>query len=183
MRYINISAYCNAKWITDGNDGTEGIERAVFHEKYLTDGKIEGSGYSFLPPKRGNDTIRCKGQRVKVKNGAGAAELTVAYFAVYGLFIEPIRLEYESGRSEEVTLGFKDHLWVFVEYSHRGWTDLRKNEPCGEKVLEFFYPRDGIDMRGAVWAHRIPLAKGEKLAAVLLPDNEFVNICGLTLRD
>ncbi len=182
MKYVDISAYCNAKWITNCKDGTEGIECVVLQNEYLTNGKIEGHGFSFMSSAEGNDAIICAGQRVKTENGNDASKLDIAYFAVFGLFIETVILEYESGLKEDLTLGFKDVLWLRDEYSHITWTDLRCRNPCGEKVLEFFYPRDGIDMRGAVWAHRVPLKKGEKLAAVLLPDNGFINICGLTLR-
>ena len=57
MSYADISEYCNAKWITNGKDETQGIERAVLNSEYLTDGKIEGYGYSFMPPAEGNDAI------------------------------------------------------------------------------------------------------------------------------
>ncbi len=184
MKYVDISAACNAKWISSESEKAKGIESARVERKLLSNGKIEGAGYSFLPPESGNDLIVCAGQRVPIIGGGNASALDIAYFAAFGLFIDTVTLEYESGIKEEITLGFKDLLWLFVEYSHLTWTDLRRTQPCGEKVFEFVYLRDdGVWLRGAVWAHSVPLKKGEKLTAVILPNNGFINVCGLTLRE
>lgn len=182
MIYVDIASACNKKWITNGKDGVKGLENIALNERYLTDGRLEGNGYSFAPPETGNDLMSCMGQRIALPAQSRAKELWLASITAFGMHFETVTTEYESGEIDAAKFMFIDMLWQENEYLFTFWIDLRTRNICGEKALEFTCERDGETVHGAIRVQRIPLRKRDKPLAITLPNNEFIHICGITLR-
>ena len=50
LTYVDLAPYCNVRWIKRGKERIGGVEGVYLDGAYLRGGKLEGAGFSFLPP-------------------------------------------------------------------------------------------------------------------------------------
>lgn len=180
MKYVDISECCTDDWIARGGKIPEGIEGATLDEKYLQDGKIQGKGFSFAVPERGNNIALCMGQYLAIPYNVAPAYIDFAGFAVFGAFREDFVLCYADGSCDTVKLS---HIDVLCKRPKLMAEDREKYCDFGVPILYFPFIKQGMELEGVLFAHRITLKQCKVLTGIRFPENFFVAIGGITLGE
>lgn len=175
MKYVDISQYCNKAWIVRGGCVPEGVEGWRLNENLLQDGKIGEGDYSFLMPQSAPDLLACCGQRIPLSGKT----VDIAGFCVYGYFNEEFILHYADGTSEMVTLAYKD---LADKQDRFLSSELNGEFDFGVRVFSFDFAHVNGKLRGGIYAHRLKAPRGKTFSGITLPNNYFINICGITTQ-
>lgn len=179
--YVDISKWCNRKFIFEKSEDREGIEGLRLSRSYLRGGILQNETYRFKATEGETDIIECGGQRISFPGDKRYSNLDISGFSVFGSYRNRFKVEYVDGKEQSEWLFFQEaghfgKTCVALEREYNEYYDT------GETVLIYESDEEGGKRKAQIFAHRIKLDNKRRPTALILPENNFTCVFGVTLK-